>query len=145
MSALIDGELSPAEKESLTHHMQDCGDCKKLHQEMMAVHNLFTAAEQHKAPRGLFQKGYGRTEDGKGILHDLAGPDSSLFKIGGDGFCDCNCDCRNRIREYFNDERPQSGKTARDRIVFFSGCLRSGPAGLTGRSLYQFYGVRNER
>ena len=140
MSALIDGELSPVEKESLTRHIQDCGDCRKLHQEMLAIHNLFTAAEQHKAPLGLFQKGYGRTQNRKGILQDLAGPDSSLFKIGGDRFCDCHCNCRDHIREYFNDERPQFGKTAGDRIVFFSGCLRSGAAGLTGRSLYQFYG-----
>ena len=56
MSALIDGELSPAEKESLTRHIQDCGDCRKLHQEMLAVHDLFTAAGQHKAPQGFSKK-----------------------------------------------------------------------------------------
>ena len=56
MSALIDGELRPAEKESLTHHIQDCGDCRKLHQEMLAMHDLFTVAEQHKAPRGFSKK-----------------------------------------------------------------------------------------
>ena len=56
MSALIDGELSPAEKESLTRHIQDCDDCRKIHEEMLAIHDLFTAAEQHKAPLGFSKK-----------------------------------------------------------------------------------------
>jgi predicted anti-sigma-YlaC factor YlaD len=56
MSALIDGELSPAEKESVTRHIQDCGDCRKLHQEMLVVHDLFTAAGQHKTPRDFSKK-----------------------------------------------------------------------------------------
>ena len=56
MSALIDSELRPAEKESLTRHIQDCGDCRKLYQEMLAIHDLFTTAEQYKAPRGFSKK-----------------------------------------------------------------------------------------
>jgi anti-sigma factor RsiW len=56
MSALIDGELRPAEKESVTRHSQDCGDCRELHHEMLAVRDLFTAAGQHKAPRGFSKK-----------------------------------------------------------------------------------------
>jgi anti-sigma factor RsiW len=56
MSALIDGKLRPAEKESVTHHIQDCGDCRKLHQEMLTVHDLFIAAGQHEAPQGFSKK-----------------------------------------------------------------------------------------
>jgi predicted anti-sigma-YlaC factor YlaD len=56
MSALVDGKLNPAQKESLFCHIQDCDDCRKLHQEILTVHDLFTAAEQHKAPEGFSKK-----------------------------------------------------------------------------------------
>jgi len=51
ISALIDGELKPAEKESLTRHIQDCGDCMELYEKMLAVHDLFATAGQHTAPQ----------------------------------------------------------------------------------------------
>jgi len=56
MSAFIDGEVSPTEKESLTRHMQDCNDCRELHEEMLAIRDLFAVAEKHTAPWGFSQR-----------------------------------------------------------------------------------------
>lgn len=56
MSALIDGELSPVQKESLTRHVQGCEDCRELHKEILAVHDLLTTAGKHTAPQGFSQR-----------------------------------------------------------------------------------------
>ena len=53
MSALIDNEIRPAEKESLTHHIHACDDCRALYEEMLSVHDLFATAGHHKAPENF--------------------------------------------------------------------------------------------
>ena len=53
MSAYIDNELMPADKEAFLMHVGKCEKCGKEIEEAQAVHLLFTNAERTPAPYGF--------------------------------------------------------------------------------------------
>ena len=53
ISAYIDDQLGPEEKETFSCHVRSCSGCQEALEEVRSVHELFTSAERFSAPYGF--------------------------------------------------------------------------------------------
>lgn len=53
LSAYVDGEVSPNERESIELHLGECGTCAAVVEEIQQVHALLVGSERFAAPHGF--------------------------------------------------------------------------------------------
>lgn len=56
ISAYIDSEVSPKERETVGFHVKECDSCAAILEEMQNMHNLFAQVEKFNAPFGFSVK-----------------------------------------------------------------------------------------
>jgi len=56
VSAYVDDELPPGDREVIAAHMGECQECRQLYEEMFAIHSLYINASRYNAPHGLSDK-----------------------------------------------------------------------------------------
>ena len=62
ISQYVDGELSLDEEKAFAFHLKNCAGCRKVLEEVQAVHEMLASAERFSAPTGFAARAMDRIE-----------------------------------------------------------------------------------